>query len=333
MKGEKLTTGESAFPIPHFLLITGGCKNGKSSYAQEAACKLAKKAGSAPVYFATMIPHDSEDYERIKKHRDDRKNLGFETIEIAGNFSQIVENLQPGRVILFDSLTALLANELFEGRTDFSIQKMQEDAPKILERIEKLLEKLIQKSDSVIFVSDSIFCDIKYDEITELYRRNLAKIEQFLAEKCDGVVEMKNGRAEIKNPEENGEKSSCGLKLVVGGAYQGKTAFAREKFALSDEDIFVCREDSEPDFSKPCLSHYENYIAYCLKKKISPKTDFSDCVAGDQEKVIICDDIFCGVVPVDAFQRKLREETGLALQKIAKKAELYRVFCGKGQKI
>jgi hypothetical protein len=37
-------------------------------------------------------------------------------------------------------------------------------------------------------------------------------------------------------------------------------------------------------------------------------------------------------VPIDAFQRKLREETGLTLQKIAKNAELYRVFCGKAQK-
>ena len=331
-------------------LVTGGCKNGKSSYAQDLACELAKKEGSAPIYFATMIPHDSEDEARIQKHRTDRKNLGFETIEIGRNFSQIVEKLEPGRVILFDSLTALLANEFFEGRTDFSIQKMQEDAVQIIERIEKSLEKLIQKENSVVFVSDTIFCDIKYDEITELYRRNLAKLEQFVAKRCEKVVEMELG---VKNEKLKGECSGSmaftetraneasqtftqvssatplipNCCLIVGGCYQGKTALAKEKFSLSDEEVFVCTEDSEPDFSKRCLSHFENYIAYCIKNSLQPKTSFSD------SKIIICDDIFCGVVPIDAFQRKLREETGLTLQKIAKNAELYRVFCGKAQKI
>ena len=38
--------------------ISGGCKNGKSFYAQRVA-----KAGGTPLYYiATMIPHDSEDH-------------------------------------------------------------------------------------------------------------------------------------------------------------------------------------------------------------------------------------------------------------------------------
>ncbi|MBR4599134.1 MAG: bifunctional adenosylcobinamide kinase/adenosylcobinamide-phosphate guanylyltransferase, partial [Treponema sp.] len=328
------------FSTFNFQLVTGGCKNGKSSYAQNLACKIAKKAGSAPIYFATMIPHDCEDEERIQKHRADRKGLGFETIEVGRNLSKVVEKLEAGRVILFDSLTALLANELFEGRRDFSLPRMQEDSEKIVQKIEENIEKLIQKSASVIFVTDEIYCDGKYDEITELYRKNLARIGQFVAKKC----EILNAQCGILTENTKGEESPgffaplarvsvkavpevrAASALIVGGAYQGKRAFAKENFSLSDDDIFVCTADCEPDFSKVCISHYENYVAYCLKNNISPRTDFPD-------SIIICDDIFCGVVPVDSFQRKLREECGLALQKIASTTSVYRVLCGIAEKI
>jgi adenosyl cobinamide kinase/adenosyl cobinamide phosphate guanylyltransferase len=87
-----------------------------------------------------------------------------------------------------------------------------------------------------------------------------------------------------------------------------------------------------PDFSKKCLVHYENYVAYCLKNNLLPKTDF-EAEKGENVKIIICDDIFCGVVPMESFQRKLREKTGLTLQKIAVKSEVYRVICGIAQRL
>ena len=317
------------------ILISGGCKNGKSSRAQEIACELAAKTAKPPVYFATMIPHDGEDEERIQNHREDRKNLGFETIETGADFMQALEKVEAGRVILFDSLTALLANEQCEGRSHFSLKKMQEDGLKILQKIEGGLEKLIKKSDSLVFVSDTIFCDGKYDEITELYKKTLAQIENFVAKKCDKVYEMV-GKMAVSKKISILRAESVDLKmetlgnryvLVLGGAWQGKTAFAREKFSLKDEEIFVCGQESEPDFSKRCISHYENYVAWCLKHQSEPQTEFSG------SKIIICDDIFCGIVPVDAFQRRLREKTGLALQKIAENAVLYRVFCGRAEEI
>ena len=331
------------------ILVSGGCKNGKSSLAQDFACEAAKKCGSRPIYFATMIPHDSEDHERIEKHRADRKNLGFETIECGKNLSETIEKMEAGRVVLFDSLTALVANELF---SEDVISHSDENAARITQKIRADLTALIKKSESVIFVSDAIFSDGKiYDETTELYRKILAETENFIAKKSDKVVEMSAG---VRN-EELGMRNENKLlfrmhganreiyktphsslltsHLIIGGAYQGKTSWAKEQFSFSDDDIYVCDSDSLPDFSKRCISHYENYVAYCLKHNLAPKTDFSDCAneeagEGKDAKIIICDDIFCGVVPIDSFQRKWREETGLALQKIAKQAEVTRIFCG-----
>ena len=309
------------------ILLSGGCKNGKSSEAQTIACALAKKAGIAPVYFATMIPHDGEDRDRIQKHRDDRKNLGFETFECGKNVGKAAEKLEQGSVVLFDSLTALVANEMFDGRRNFD--SLFDDEEQIIEKLCSDLTLLCERASSVVFVSDGIFCDgIVYDKMTELYRRILAKTENFIAKKCDKVIEMLSKITNEQTPVESENNSA----LIIGGAYQGKSAWAKANFSLSDEDIFVCTQEELPDFSKPCISHYENYVAYCLKNGISPKTDL---LKSKDRKLIICDDIFCGVVPIDSFQRKLREETGLALQKIAstENTSVIRVFCGIGQKI
>ena len=45
------------------VLISGGCKNGKSFFAQQLAAELA--AGRPLYYIATMIPRDDEDRARM----------------------------------------------------------------------------------------------------------------------------------------------------------------------------------------------------------------------------------------------------------------------------
>lgn len=52
------------------VLITGGCKNGKTGFAQDIAVKLSR--GGSRYYVATMIPCDGEDRERIARHIEDR---------------------------------------------------------------------------------------------------------------------------------------------------------------------------------------------------------------------------------------------------------------------
>lgn len=310
-------------------LISGGCKNGKSSFAQDLACQLAKKTQYPPVYFATMIPCDGEDEARIKKHREDRKYLGFHTEECGKDVAEAAEKIR-GRAVLFDSLTALTANEIFLGKSDFS--GLIEKEKYIYQKLYTDLTVLCAAAASVVFVSDGILRDGRlYDPISELYRRILASVENSLAQKSDIVYEMVAGKAKIiKSKSLETEERGSRMNVIIGGAYQGKTDFAKKQFSILDADIHKCRSDLPPDFTKSCLTHYENYVAYCLKNKIPVRTDFS----GSQVKIIICDDIFCGIVPIDEFQRKLREETGLALQKIANAdSALYRVFCGIGERI
>ena len=118
------------------------------------------------------------------------------------------------------------------------------------------------------------------------------------------------------------------MELVIGGAYQGKRDFAKEKFALADSDIYTSTEDSEPDWSARCLEHVERYVFYCVinDQPVSEKLR--------EDAVVLCDDIFCGVVPIDPMERAWREETGRLMGRVtAQAASVHRVFCGLGLRL
>ena len=162
--------------------ISGGCKNGKSYYAQRVA-----KASGAPLYYvATMIPHDEEDQARIRRHRYERAGWGFETLECGHDILVCLKNADPEGSFLLDSVTALLSNEMFTA------SGMDEAAPV---RIADALEEFVRRAPNTVLVSDFIFSDaMLYDEWTEAYRRGLAYIDRRLAAVCDNVIEVASGQ-------------------------------------------------------------------------------------------------------------------------------------------
>ena len=168
------------------VFITGGAKNGKSSYAQELAVQLA--AGGRHYYIATMIPVDEEDRERIRKHVADREGLGFETIECGADILSCLQYDTNGSFLL-DSVTALLQNSMFPPGKNY---EMDENAA------EKCAEDVMFFAQSVanaVIVSDYIYSDAqRYDEPTECYRRCLAKIDRLLAQVSDTVIEVSAGQ-------------------------------------------------------------------------------------------------------------------------------------------
>lgn len=167
------------------VFITGGAKNGKSSFAQNLAVKLAR--GGKRYYLATMIPVDEEDRERIRRHVADRDGLGFETVEQGRHILACLEKCDPSASFLLDSTTALLMNELFVA-PDWHLD---EGAG---ERCGDEVVALAKRVQNIVIVSDYIYSDaLRYDAVTETYRRGLASIDRKLAAVSDVVLEMAGG--------------------------------------------------------------------------------------------------------------------------------------------
>ncbi len=123
------------------------------------------------------------------------------------------------------------------------------------------------------------------------------------------------------------------MVVVFGGSYQGKTDFVKEKFGLSDEDIFFC-DDGFIDYSKKAIAHLEKFILYRIKKGESVFPYFEENKDKLSDKIIICDDICCGVVPIEKELRLYRDNLGKQMQIFCREAsEVYRVYCGLGEKL
>ncbi len=168
------------------IFISGGCKNGKSYFAQGLAKQLAEESGSSLYYVATMIPHDEEDRVRIRRHIEDRDGWGFETIEQGKNIKEVFDKASEHGTFLLDSVTALLSNEMFDG------ENVNTDA--YLKIADELLY-IADRASNVVFVSDYIYSDAgAYEELTERYRRALGYIDRALANKCDRVTEVAYGQ-------------------------------------------------------------------------------------------------------------------------------------------
>jgi adenosylcobinamide kinase/adenosylcobinamide-phosphate guanylyltransferase len=163
------------------ILLVGGSKSSKSGLAQRLVSELAR--GQKKYYWATMEPTDGEDRERIARHLKDRDGLGFETVE-RGRDILSSDPLPRDCAVLFDSVTALLANEMFGEVFDDS-------AP------EKALRELLELSSSAgdfVCVCDEIFMGgEEYGGWTEKYVRGLASVLRGLASEFDTVCEVVSG--------------------------------------------------------------------------------------------------------------------------------------------
>ena len=166
------------------VFISGGCKNGKSFFAQHLAketCAM-KKTGSL-YYIATMKPADKEDDERIVRHRQEREGWGFITIEQQTDIEKILAKCEHDSVFLLDSLTALLANEMFlpDGTVNMNAA----------EKVASGLIEIVSQIDDIVIISDYIYGDGQiYDNLTEHYRKSLAQIDRVAAGQSDIVLEI-----------------------------------------------------------------------------------------------------------------------------------------------
>lgn len=123
------------------------------------------------------------------------------------------------------------------------------------------------------------------------------------------------------------------MVLIIGGAHQGKLDYAKETFGLSEAEIFSCG-GSTVDFSCRCIYGIEDFTFACVAEEIDPIAYFRDHRGEWENSILICRDIFCGVVPMGADLRRWRQQTGRLCRYLSAEAEqVSRIFCGLEQRL
>ena len=119
--------------------------------------------------------------------------------------------------------------------------------------------------------------------------------------------------------------------LIVGGACQGKREYAKKAFDLNEREILPWNEERE---AASCIADLHLRVRACLEKGLTQQEVLEKLLPFCQGKIVLCDDIFCGVVPLDALERQWREVTGRLLCRLAQEADsVIRMQCGLPQAI
>ena len=170
------------------ILVIGGSGSGKSEYAESLLENCQNK-----IYIATMKPFGEEAESRIARHRQQRAQKGFTTLERYTDLGGLSESELPfGSSVLLECMGNLAANEMFGNDG--------EDGA--FERITGGICLLEQRCQNIVVVTNDVFCGVQsYTAETRRYIKLLGEINCYIADRFDAVTEV-----------------VCGIPLMLKGA-------------------------------------------------------------------------------------------------------------------
>ncbi|CCQ90420.1 fused Bifunctional adenosylcobalamin biosynthesis protein CobU/Cob(II)yrinic acid a,c-diamide reductase (modular protein) [Nitrospina gracilis 3/211] len=186
--------------MTHSVLITGGCRSGKSRHALE----LAARHTGPKVFLATAQALDDEMSERIEKHKEER-GPGWITHEEPLDPGSILRDgtCAPGSLVILDCITLWLSNLLMASIT----------RENILRRVDELLDVCQRFDGTVILITNEVGAGIVPGSALGREFRDLAgEINQRVAARLDEVIHTVSGIATVlksnrkeNSPLENGK--------------------------------------------------------------------------------------------------------------------------------
>ena len=168
--------------MKQFILILGGARSGKSSYA----VKLAKKLKKPAAFIATAASLDREMKKRIKLHKASRPRT-WKLVEEGRDVGLALSKLDDKyKIILIDCLGFWISNLLESNLKDKQIEI----------EIKKLISSIEETNVNIILVSNEVGAGIVPDNpLARRFRDLLGLANQMIAKKADQVILMQAGIA------------------------------------------------------------------------------------------------------------------------------------------
>ena len=162
------------------ILITGGCRSGKSRFALD----YANRHFSKKLYLATCEALDEEMAQRIEHHKKMR-GPEWQTVEEPVEIVKIIKQFEnKADVILLDCITLWLSNLLTRQKGDSVI----------MDEVSRLIVTLEQTPPSLIIVSNEVGMGIvPADQLSRRFRDLSGTTNQNIAEVVNTVILMVSG--------------------------------------------------------------------------------------------------------------------------------------------
>lgn len=163
--------------MKQIILITGGARSGKSSYAERLALSLSPH----PVYLATSRIWDEEFRQRVLHHQ---ANRGPEWINIEEDKVLSRHQLE-NRIILIDCVTLWCTNYYFD---------LEADTEKALKSIKEEFDRFTAQEATFIFVTNEIGMGGTSENLIQRKFTDMQGwMNQYIAAQADKVVLMVSG--------------------------------------------------------------------------------------------------------------------------------------------
>lgn len=167
------------------ILITGGQRSGKSSYAERLALELSPN----PVYIATARVWDDEFRERVRRHQE-RRGPQWTNIEEERELSR---HDVTGRVVLVDCCT-LWATNFFYANAMGKPEGTLPDVDATLEEMKAEFDRFTSQDATFIFVTNEIgLGGTSTNAVQRRFTDLLGWLNQYVATRADEVVMMISG--------------------------------------------------------------------------------------------------------------------------------------------
>lgn len=165
------------------ILITGGQRSGKSSYAEELALSLSEN----PIYMATSRIWDEEFRHRVEIHQQ-RRGPQWTNIE---EEKELSKHDVSGRVVLIDCCTLWATNFFFD---------LNSSVEEALDAVKTEFDKFTQQDATFIFVTNEIgMGGVSENELQRKFTDLQGWMNQYVASKADEVILMVSGiKVQIK---------------------------------------------------------------------------------------------------------------------------------------
>lgn len=163
------------------ILVTGGARSGKSTYALERAEEISHDRS----FLATCPVLDGEMRQRIEKHRREREGRGWRCCEEEIAIAARIAEIATAGVILVDCLTLWINNLLFAAEQAgevFAETELRND-------VDRLLRAAGTYSGTVILVTNEVGMGIVPDNaLARHYRDLVGTCNRLIAAAADEVV-------------------------------------------------------------------------------------------------------------------------------------------------
>jgi len=179
-QAEGQTPGFRPGKVEGLIFVTGGCRSGKSQFAQEYANRYFHKK----LYLATCEALDEEMAKRIEDHKK-RRGSDWQTVEEPIRIAEAIRQHEDDvEVILLDCITLWLSNLLMRQKSDHAI----------MEEVNRLMDTARKGQPSLIFVSNEVGMGlVPVEPLGRRFRDLSGMANQKIAEVAKTVVFMVSG--------------------------------------------------------------------------------------------------------------------------------------------